>query len=96
MLALRCRRLREEKHTEKNAGTGKKIAPPAGNDGDQLNATKAGTEVGSAESETEIENENCASVITDEDRGLDRLTEKEVAISLHYHLHPDVYKRNLF
>lgn len=93
MLALKCRRLREEKYTERNAGTGKKIVTPAGNDGGQLNATKAGTEVGSVESETE--NENYANVITDEDRGLDHSTEREVAINLRCHHRPDVYTRNL-
>lgn len=85
MLALKCRRLREEKHTEKNVGTATKHVPPAENDGGQPNETKAGTEVGSVESETEIENENCASVIIDEDRGLDHSIGTEVVKSHHCH-----------
>lgn len=96
----KCRRLREEKHTEKNVGTVMKLVPPAGNDGGQPNATRAETEVGSVESETETENENCASVIIDEDRGLDHSTETEVGISprcRHHHLHHlDACTQNLW
>lgn len=95
----KCRRLLEEKHTEKNVGTVMKLVPLAGNDGGQPNATRAETEVGSVESETETENENCASVIIAEDRGLDHSTGTEVVTSLrcHHHLHHlDAYTRNLW
>lgn len=83
----KCRRLQEEKHTEKNVATGMKLASPAGNDGGRVNATRAETEVGSDESETEIENENCASEIIGEGRGLDHSTETDAVISPRCHHH---------
>lgn len=99
MPALECRRLQEEKHTEKNVGTATKLVPRAGKDGGQPNATRAGTEVGSVESETEIENENCASVIIDEDRGRDHSIGTEVVTShrCRHHLlpRPDVCTQSL-